>query len=112
MLEFNDELDALGVRTDKIDRRVAVLGDGLGGWKIRGTFSFDAKFSSSDSGKNYFNSVFSNGNDIEFTKNMFYLYLTKQIDEKTYFFAEYRTGSNSTGGDGRGDQQHMLWSYL
>ena len=112
VLEFKDELDALGVRTDKIDRRVAVLEDGLGGWKIRGTFSFDAKFSSSDSGKNYFNSVFSNGNDIEFTKNMFYLYLTKQIDEKTYFFAEYRTGSNSTGGDGRGDQQHMLWSYL
>ena len=108
-LEFGDELTALGVRVDKLDKRVAVLEEKFGGWHITGTFSFDAKFSSSDSGAYYFTE---NGARNEFTKNMFYLYLTKQIDEKTYLYAQYRTGSNSTGGDGRGDQQHMLWSHI
>ncbi|MEG1502589.1 MAG: S-layer homology domain-containing protein, partial [Synergistaceae bacterium] len=38
VMEFKDELDALGVKVDKIDKRVAVLEDGIGGWKIRGIF--------------------------------------------------------------------------
>ncbi|WP_455598459.1 S-layer homology domain-containing protein [Cloacibacillus sp.] len=112
VLEFKDELDALGVKVDMLDKRSAILEERLGGWRIQGTFSFDAKFAGSDSGKHYFNSTFANGAKNEFTKNMFYLYLTKQISEDTYFFAEYRTGANSTGGDGRGDQQHSLWSYM
>ena len=44
VMEFKDELDALGVKVDKLDKRVAVLEDGIGGWKIRGNFRFDAKF--------------------------------------------------------------------
>lgn len=34
VVEFKDELDALGVKVDKLDSRVAVLEDGVGGWKI------------------------------------------------------------------------------
>ena len=44
VMEFKDELDALGVKVDKIDKRVAVLEDRLGGWKLTGEFRFDAKF--------------------------------------------------------------------
>ena len=32
VMEFKDELDALGVKVDKLDKRVAVLEDGIGGW--------------------------------------------------------------------------------
>ena len=44
VMEFKDELDALGVKVDKLDKRVAVLEDRLGGWKLRGSFQFDANF--------------------------------------------------------------------
>ena len=110
VMEFKDELDALGVKVDKLDKRVAVLEDGIGGWKIRGNFRFDAKFGGSD---NDVNNYTANGEDNEFTKSRFRLFLTKQIDENTYFYAQYRTGSDSAGNkDGRGDLQHMRWSHL
>ena len=44
VMEFKDELDALGVKVDALDKRVAVLEDRLGGWKFNGQFWFDAKF--------------------------------------------------------------------
>ena len=112
VMEFKDELDALGVKVDKLDKRVAVLEDGVGGWKIRGTFMFDAKFANdTDNGQYYYNES-NKKNDFE--KEQFRLYLTKQIDENTYFYAEYRTGADDAGDDvnGRGDLQHMMWSHL
>ena len=48
VMEFKDELDALGVKVDSLDKRVAVLEDGIGGWKVRGTFWFDANFAGGD----------------------------------------------------------------
>ena len=36
------------MKVDKIDKRVAVLEDRLGGWKLSGRFKFDANFSSDD----------------------------------------------------------------
>ena len=112
VMEFKDELDALGVKVDSLDKRVAVLEENLGGWKITGTFRFDAKFADSDNGANWYTA---NGADNEFTKSRFRLFLTKQIDENTYFYAQYRTGSDSSGeanNDGRGDLQNMRWSHL
>ena len=50
VMEFKDELDALGVKVDKIDKRVAVMEDRLGGWKLNGQFRFDAKFADNDNG--------------------------------------------------------------
>ena len=41
VVEFKDELDALGVQVDELDSRVAVLEENLGGWKIKGGFRFD-----------------------------------------------------------------------
>lgn len=109
ILEFKNELDALGVKIESIDKRVAKFEEGFGGWRISGEFSFDSKFLDSDSDSYYFSE---NGKKNEFTKNMFYLYLTRQINENTYFYVQYRTGANSAGGDGRGDQHHKLWSHM
>ena len=41
VVEFKDELEALGVRVDELDERVAVLEDRLGGWHMHGTLVFD-----------------------------------------------------------------------
>ena len=114
VMEFKDELDALGVKVDKLDKRVAILEDGIGGWKIRGIFRFDAKFANStDDGSYYYNE---NGLKNDFEKERFRLFLTKTIDENTYFYAQYRTGSNGSGAPasrgGRGDLQNMRWSHL
>ncbi|MCE5201681.1 MAG: S-layer homology domain-containing protein [Synergistaceae bacterium] len=112
VMEFKDELDALGVKVDKIDKRVAVLEDGVGGWKIRGQFRFDAKFADSDNDVYQYNGT---GNKNEFSKERFRLYLTKTIDENTSFYAQYRTGGDSSGRMGRawGDiNDGGRWSHL
>ena len=127
VMEFKDELDALGVKVDKLDKRVAVLEDRLGGWKLRGILRFDAKFSNGD--QNESTQWASDGSKNEFTKEQFRLFLTKQIDENTYFETQYRAGAwagapgtsgkDSTGaaitkgkvanGHGRGEQYNMSW---
>ena len=91
VLEFSDELDALGVKVDKLDKRVAVLEERLGGWKLSGTFNFEAVFGGDK--QRYMNVP---GSNTQFRKEQFYLYLTKQIDENTFFFAEYLHGADDT----------------
>ncbi|NLI96718.1 MAG: S-layer homology domain-containing protein, partial [Synergistaceae bacterium] len=44
VVEFKSELDALGVKVDKLDARVAVLEERIGGWKFSGNFRFTAKW--------------------------------------------------------------------
>ena len=97
VMEFKDELDALGVKVDKLDKRVAVLEDNLGGWKLRGIFWFDANFAGGDNPGTYT----ANTNDTEFNKQRFRLTLTKQIDENTSFYAQWRYGQSE--GNGMGD---------
>ena len=99
VMEFKDELDALGVKVDSLDKRVAVLEDGIGGWKVRGTFWFDANFAGGDH-DTYGNAGVS---DTDFNKQRFRLFLTKQIDENSLFYAELRAGENENKGWGRGD---------
>jgi opacity protein-like surface antigen len=41
VVEFKDELDALGVKVDQIDSRLAMLEDRLGGWKLSGELRLD-----------------------------------------------------------------------
>jgi len=41
VVEFKDELDALGVRVDQLDGRVGGLHDRLGGWRISGALVMD-----------------------------------------------------------------------
>ena len=94
VMEFKDELDALGVKVDGIDKRVAVLEDRLGGWKLRGQFWFDANFAS---GQNGVTGYTQNGIETAFQKDRFRLTLTKQIDENTSFYAQFRGGSAAAG---------------
>jgi hypothetical protein len=44
VVEFKDELEALGVKVAELDERVAVLEDRLGGWKISGVLALDVKY--------------------------------------------------------------------
>ncbi|OUO90951.1 S-layer homology domain-containing protein [Cloacibacillus sp. An23] len=97
VMEFKDELDALGVKVDSLDKRVAVLEDRLGGWKVNGQFWFDARFASNDDNGN---NSYSFGDTPE--KNQFgfayaRLMVTKYIDENTYFF--FRARFNDGYGD-------------
>lgn len=41
VVEFKDELEALGVRVDELDDRVAVIEERLGGWHIHGVLDLD-----------------------------------------------------------------------
>ena len=98
VMEFKDELDALGVKVDSLDKRVAVLEDRLGGWKINGQFWFDARFGdNADNGNSYaFNSDVNDPND----ENRFgFAYarfmITKYIDDNTFFFARFRFNDGS-----------------
>ena len=52
VMEFKDELDALGVKVDSLDKRVAVLEENPGGWKLYGELYFDANFRDYDSNPN------------------------------------------------------------
>ncbi|NLD05792.1 MAG: S-layer homology domain-containing protein, partial [Synergistaceae bacterium] len=110
VMEFKDELDALGVKVDGIDKRVAVLEDRLGGWKLRGLFVFDAAFGGGDNQGAYTN----RGQNNEFRKEKFRLFLSKQIDENTSFYAQYRTGAYSFGAAGGLGEKNTSskWSHL
>jgi hypothetical protein len=44
VVEFKDELEALGVKVAELDERVAVLEDRLGGWKISGVLALDVTY--------------------------------------------------------------------
>ena len=99
VMEFKDELDALGVKVDSLDKRVAVLEDRLGGWKVNGQFWFDARFASNaDNGQNTYG--FSNnsaGDHNHFGFRFARFMITKYLDENTFMFFRARFD------DGHGD---------
>ena len=99
VMEFKDELDALGVKVDSLDKRVAVLEDNLGGWKLSGKFYFEADFAGGDQTASKYTE---SGLDNSFQKSQFRLYLQKQISETTSFFGEFRAGSESAGANTSG----------
>ena len=106
VMEFKDELDALGVKVDSLDKRVAVLEENLGGWKLSGKFYFEADFAGGDGqpGANGGTSYTESGLDNSFQKARFRLFLQKQISETTSFYGEFRAGSESSNGvSGYGD---------
>jgi len=107
VVEYSEELTALGVNADDIDRRVAVLEDGIGGWNIRGIFRFDAMFADSDNNDYLYTQ---SGNRREFNKERFRLFLTKTIDQDTYFYAELRSGGSTSYG--LGDLEESVWSHI
>ena len=96
VMEFKDELDALGVKVDSLDKRVAVLEENLGGWKLYGELYFDANFYDSD------DTTASKGLDSDFGFGRARFYLGKQISENTSFLARIDTHKDG----------HFAWNRL
>ena len=92
VMEFKDELDALGVKVDSLDKRVSVLEDRLGGWQINGMVWFDARFASNaDNGWNSYTS--NNSDETEFGFAYARLMITKYFDENNFFYARFNPGN-------------------
>ena len=100
IVEFKDELDALGVKVDKLDERVAVLESDIGGWSIAGQLRFDANFGG-DSDR----SLYGARGENDFELNRFRLILRKRINETTSFMA--RLGA--AGQDADQTDKAMRW---
>jgi len=107
VVEFKDELEALGVRVDALDERVAVLEEGVGGWKFWGELRFDARWADEGDGA-YANSDSDGGapgdyrhnGETEFDLNRFRLWMSKQIDDKTSVTMRLgRSGSSGVNWD-------------
>jgi len=86
VVEFKDELDALGVKVDELDSRVAVLEENLGGWALNGEYELRFRsFDESDEENLYFD-------DARIT-------MSKQIDDKVKFVGRFENqGSDLVGG--------------
>ena len=99
VLELKDELDALGVKVDKIDSRLKVMEKDLGGWSMSGELRFDAKFGADENHNSWFQDDFEllSGKN-EFDLNQYRLYIMKRIDDKTSFTARFGPlgGSNDS----------------
>lgn len=93
VVEFKDELDALGVKVDELDSRVAVLEDRLGGWKINGWFRFDSKWADNNDGAFASGASVNNPNDTTFNNSRYRIQFTKYIDDKVTFVG--RTNGSS-----------------
>jgi hypothetical protein len=107
IVEFKDELDALGVKVDQLDERVAVLEKDLGGWSLAGQLRFDAKFTGHNDRNNYY------GNDAklvgknEFDQNWYRIWIRKRINETTNFTARLGAGPRTNNA-----QQNTRWEYF
>ena len=97
VLELKDELDALGVKVDKIDSRLAVMEKDLGGWSMSGNLRFDAKFGADENNGWFADDATISGKN-EFDLNRYRIFLKKRIDANTTFTARLGSAGNNDGG--------------
>ena len=98
MVEFKSELEALGAKTDKLDKRVTKLEKGIGTWQITGRFKFNANFTGGDNGAK---SDWTKGRGkYNTTRDYARLFFRRQITEDTYFDSQFRVGSDWAGDKG------------
>ena len=99
VLELKDELDALGVKVDKIDGRLKVMEKDLGGWSMSGELRFDAKFGADENNKSWYQD---DGDQMsgknEFDLNRYRLFIKKRIDANTSFTARLGSSGNNDSG--------------
>ena len=85
VVEFQPELEALGVKVDGFDSRLSALEKGVGGWKITGQMRFD--YNAWD------NDVPGSGSGEDgFTMNRARLFLHKDLTDGITFDARYHAG--------------------
>jgi len=99
IVEFKEELDAIGVKVDNLDERLAVIEKDLGGWSLAGELRFDAKFGSDngEAGKGWYDDAYSMKGKNEFDLNRYRVFLRKRIDENTSFTARLGRNGENTG---------------
>jgi hypothetical protein len=113
IVEFKDELDALGVKVDQLDERVAVIEKDLGGWSIAGELRFDAKFTGNGDENNWYGYEYTQSGKNEFDFNRYRIWLRKRIDENTSFTARLGApGANIDGHKGVVWQQYYVTTKL
>ena len=94
VLELKDELDALGVKVDKIDGRLKVMEKDLGGWSMAGNLRFDAKFGAEENNGWQSDNWQMSGKN-EFDLHRYRLWINKRIDENTKFSARLGSSGNN-----------------
>lgn len=112
VVEFKDELDALGVKVDKLDSRVAVLEKRLGGWSIGGQIRYDVYFTGEDGTASAYSagSVMSGGDsNHSFTFNRARLWFTRVVNDDVSIYARLRNTGNSNAGMGNNG---VMWQYF
>ncbi|MDN5335475.1 MAG: hypothetical protein PWR02_501 [Synergistales bacterium] len=105
VVEFKDELDALGVKVEDLDGRVSTLEEDIGGWRIWGELRFDAKWGDNDGVSGGKKSAYGLTSDTDFDLNRYRIYMQKKIDDKLTFTA--RIGP--AGGDFDNADKDLDW---
>lgn len=87
VVEFKDELDALGVKVEDLDGRVSTLEKDIGGWRFWGELRLDAKWGDNDGAEGGKASAYGLTGDTDFDLNRYRIYMQKKIDDKLTFTA-------------------------
>jgi len=101
IVEFSDELDALGVRAATLESRFGEMDKDLGGWKLSGVLEFNANFGTDDM---MFGTIGKN----DFDMDKYRIFLDRRINDTTSFHA--RLGRGDVPGQLGGDL-NMAWEY-
>jgi len=91
VVEFKDELDALGVKVDKIDTRLAQLESDIGGWKLTGQFRFDSRFSDQEQ-----SALYEVENKVDQNTTRIRLNLLKRLANGVSFFGRFQGAGGGT----------------
>ncbi|MDR3353436.1 MAG: S-layer homology domain-containing protein [Synergistaceae bacterium] len=94
IVEFKDELDALGVRVDNLDERIAVLEEDIGGWSLAGELTFNAKFGQA-ADKGWYSDDADYAGENEFELADYVLWLRKRVNDTTNFAARLERDSGN-----------------
>ena len=105
VVEFKDELEALGVRVDELDERVAVLEDRLGGWHIHGTLVLDVMNESRNKAGDAFTT--DGKGSVKFDEARLFFERTWGENDEYFFRARLRNE-----GDTAGSNAHTQSAYL
>ncbi|KUK99800.1 MAG: S-layer domain-containing protein, partial [Synergistales bacterium 54_9] len=93
VVEFKDELDALGVKVEDLDGRVSTLEKDIGGWRFWGELRFDAKWGDNDGVDK--DSAYGLTGDTDFNLNRYRIYMQKKVDDKLTFTARIGKSGDS-----------------
>jgi hypothetical protein len=99
VIEFKDELDALGVQVDELDKRVAVFESRLGGWKLGGQLRLDGRYNDKDG-------VDGHQTGVDFARGRIYFDRRFGEDESIHAFARLDIAGGTTPTSG---PQRVFW---